>query len=216
MTTQATSTVGDAGDPVPRARGSLSGVQPVPSARRRGTHRAPDVRQGLTIGKGIGAYRNAAFACAARTGTDQEGSTLIGLLLTLIVLAILVTVVALSLGTTAKNPPGPGTTKSASVAGTTKSASVAACNQTVETVEAAIDAYRAQSPTGDYPATLAALTTTTTGTPANPNGPWLRQVPSAHVAKNGYAITYTATGTLTVKTKTTTLPATTAKACKTA
>jgi Tfp pilus assembly major pilin PilA len=155
---------------------------------------------------------------------NQEGSTLIGLLIGIIVLAIFAAIVVSAVGTTTKNASvagtknaSRGTTKNAS-ASATKNASVAACNQTVETVETALEAYEAQTPTGGYPTTLAELTRKTTDTPTNPKGPWLRQVPSARLTKNGYAITYTdtATGKVTVKTKTTTLPGTTATACKAA
>lgn len=141
-----------------------------------------------------------------RVTLDHEGSTLIGLVAGIIVLAILATVVVAVLNTT---------TKSSSVVGTTKAASVAACNQTVESVQSALEAYKAQTPTGRYPTTLGALTTQASDTPTNPTGPWLKQVPSAQLDKNGYAITYAAaTGTINVKTKTSTLPGTTATACK--
>ncbi len=161
------------------------------------------------------------------TYIGQEGSTLVGLVVGLIVLALLAGIVVLALGTPTKNAPVTGTTDHApvtgttdhaSVAGTTDNASVAACKQTVKTVQTALEAYKAQSPTGNYPTSLAELTTKTTDTPTNPSGPWLTQVPSARLTKNGYAIVYrgTATGKLTVKTKTTTLPGTTATACEAA
>jgi competence protein ComGC len=141
--------------------------------------------------------------------TDQEGATLIGLLVVIIGLAILASIVFIAVGTTTKN---------SSVGGTTKNSSVAACNQTVKTVETALEAYKAQTPTGNYPTSLAVLTTKTTDTPTNPRGPWLKQLPSAQLTRDGYAIAYTdtATGKLRVKTKTTTLPSTTATACKAA
>lgn len=172
-------------------------------------------------------YGQQSLLKARRNG---EGFALIGLVIGIVVLAVLATIVVLAVGgttttkapsgagTTTKIPSGLGTTNGASGGGTIKGASVVACNQTVETLESAIEAYKAQSPTGAYPATLAALTAKTTATPTNVKGPWLTQVPSARLTKNGYAIVYTgtATGKLTVKTKTTTLPGTTVTACKAA
>jgi len=154
---------------------------------------------------------------AGRRG-NQEGFAIIGLLVGIIVLAILAMVVVVAVDSTTQNPSVAGTTKNHSVAGTIKDASVAACDQTVKTVQTALEAYKAQTPTGNYPTSLTVLTKKTTETPANPRGPWLEQMPSAQLAKNGYSIMYTdtATGKLTVKTRTTTLPGTTATACRTA
>lgn len=162
----------------------------------------------VTVRDRTGTHLHGLAAPCARE-RSQEGSTLIGVVLGIIVLAVLACIVVLAVGTTTKNAP---------VAGTTKNASVVACNQTVKTLETALEAYKAQSSTGSYPTTLAVLTTKTTETPTNPRGPWLKQVPSAQLTKNGYVISYTdtATGKLTVKTKTTTLPGTTATACKAA
>jgi Tfp pilus assembly major pilin PilA len=178
-----------------------------------------DVPGDAAAGEGADPHARALTALAARKTTEQEGSTIIGLLVGIIILAILAAVVALAVDRTTKSASVAGTTtKSASVAGTTRAASVAACNQTVKTVETALEAYKAETPTGNYPRSLAALTTKTTDTPTNPRGPWLSQIPSAQLAKNGYAITYTgtATGKLTVKTKNTTLPGSTPTACRTA
>jgi prepilin-type N-terminal cleavage/methylation domain-containing protein len=114
----------------------------------------------------------------------EEGFTLIELLIVIIILAILATIVIFAVGTTTKN------------------ASVAACNETVKTVETAVEAYKAQTPTGNFPASLTVLLTQTKATPTNPKGPWLREKPTATDAKNGYAIVYTpATGAVTVTSK---------------
>ncbi len=145
---------------------------------------------------------------ATREWLDQGGWTVFGILVGMVLLAILAAIVASASDTT---------TTSKSVVGATRDASVVACAATVRTVQAAIEAYAAQAPTGNYPATLAVLTKKTTATPTNSSGPWLRQVPSAQVGKNGYALVYkAATGELTVVTKTTRLPGSTAAACKTA
>jgi prepilin-type N-terminal cleavage/methylation domain-containing protein len=116
----------------------------------------------------------------ARKG--DEGFTLIELLIVIIILAILATIVIFAVGTTTKN------------------AAIAACKSTVKTVETAVEAYAAQTPTGTYPATLTVLLKKD----ATGNGPWLKEAPSATVKKNGYAIGYTAaaTGKVTVKTAT--------------
>lgn len=116
----------------------------------------------------------------------EEGFTLIELLIVIIILAILATIVIFAVGTTTKN------------------AAVAACKSTVKTVETALEAYKAQTPTGTYPNALTTLTKkTTTVTANNPVGPWLKSLPNATVAHNGYAIgTYTkATGNFLVLTK---------------
>lgn len=115
-----------------------------------------------------------------RDKRSDEGFTLIELLIVVIILAILATIVIFAVGTTTKN------------------AAVAACKSTVKTVESALGAYAAQTPTGNYPTAIATLTTKQTG-----KGPWLRQAPSATVTKNGYAIgTYSSTtGKFKVSTK---------------
>lgn len=115
---------------------------------------------------------------------EDAGFTLIELLIVIIILAILATIVIFAVGTTTKN------------------ASVAACQTTLKTVQTAVEAYKAQTPTGKYPATLTVLLTKTTTTATNPKGPWLKEKPTATPAKNGYQITYTGTsGAVTVKSK---------------
>ena len=114
----------------------------------------------------------------------DEGFTLIELLIVIIILAILATIVIFAVGTTTKN------------------AALASCKSTVKTVQTALEAYKAQTATGTYPATLAALGTKT---PTNAtNGPWLKSVPSPTLAKNGYAFSAYSptTGTFDVATKT--------------
>jgi type II secretion system protein G len=97
----------------------------------------------------------------------EEGFTLIELLIVIVILAILAAIVVFAVGTTTTN------------------AKVAACNSDAKSVETAAEAYKAQN--GSYPANMAALST------VGPNGPWLRQPPSATVAANGYTITLGAT-----------------------
>ncbi len=114
---------------------------------------------------------------------DDEGFTLIELLIVIIILAILATIVIFAVGTTTKN------------------AALASCKSTVKTVQTALEAYKAQNPTGKYPGTLKTLTKNT-GT----NGPWLKSVPNtstATVAKYGWAFTpyHQTSGTFTVTTK---------------
>jgi general secretion pathway protein G len=100
---------------------------------------------------------------------DEGGFTLIELLIVIIILAILAAIVVFAVGTTTGN------------------AKAAACNSDAKSVEVALEAYKAQSSTATYPPTGAAgQTALTTG---GPNGPWLRQWPSATVANQGYAIT---------------------------
>jgi general secretion pathway protein G len=114
----------------------------------------------------------------------DEGFTLIELLIVIIILAILATIVIFAVGTTTKN------------------AALASCKSTVKTVQTALEAYKAQTPTGTYPATLAVLATKTT---ANTNGPWLKAMPNTNTTtlKSGWAIHYNGTvGTFTVTTKT--------------
>ena len=118
----------------------------------------------------------------------DEGFTLIELLIVIIILAILATIVIFAVGTTTKN------------------AALASCKSTVKTTQTALEAYKAQTPTGTYPATITALTTatSTTGTTV---GPWLKAAPnqSATTLKSGWAIvSYSPTaGSFSVKTKAT-------------
>jgi general secretion pathway protein G len=87
---------------------------------------------------------------------DEDGLTLIELLVVLVVLAILAAMVVFAVGATTQN------------------AVSAACNADAKSVEAAVEAYRAQ--TGSFPATLSRLTQPVT-TNAGTVGPWLRSVP---------------------------------------
>ena len=126
---------------------------------------------------------------------NEEGFTLIELLIVIIILAILATIVIFAVGTTTKN------------------AALASCKSTVKTVQTALEAYKAQTPTGTYPASITVLTTK-----ATTKGPWLKQVPATTYTKSGWAITgyVQATGKFTVKTKGTTagLATTNATVCK--
>jgi prepilin-type N-terminal cleavage/methylation domain-containing protein len=106
---------------------------------------------------------------------NEGGFTLIELLIVIIILAILAAIVVFAVGTTTTN------------------AKQSACNSDAKSVETAVEAYKAQL--GKDPAAMTDLTT------AGPNGPWLRQIPSATVAQNGYAITLVAnTGEVDVDT----------------
>ncbi|MDA8316827.1 MAG: prepilin-type N-terminal cleavage/methylation domain-containing protein [Actinomycetota bacterium] len=128
----------------------------------------------------------------ARLEKDRgdEGFTLIELLIVIIILAILATIVIFAVGTTTKN------------------AALASCQSTVKTVQTALEAYKAQTPTGSYPTALTKLATTVTvGTTTK--GPWLKTAPhtgATTVTKYGWAfVAYnSATGKFTVKTKGTT------------
>ena len=113
----------------------------------------------------------------------DEGFTLIELLIVIIILAILATIVIFAVGTTTKN------------------AAFASCQSTVKEIQTALEAYKAQTATGTYPANLAALATT-----ATTKGPWLKTAPhtlTTTVTKFGWAFTaYNSTkGTFTVTTK---------------
>jgi prepilin-type N-terminal cleavage/methylation domain-containing protein len=94
---------------------------------------------------------------------NDEGFTLIELLIVIIILAILAAIVVFAVGTTTTN------------------AKASSCNADAKSVETAVEAYKAQQ--GAYPPSMAALTT------AGPNGPWLREAPSATLATNGYVVT---------------------------
>ena len=108
---------------------------------------------------------------------DEGGFTLIELLIVIIILAILAAIVVFAVGTTTTN------------------AKASSCNADAKSVETAVEAYKAQQ---GIPANMAALTT------AGPNGPWLRQAPTATLATNGYVITLVAsTGEVDVTNNTT-------------
>jgi|SRR5579872_3353710 len=102
----------------------------------------------------------------------DEGFTLIELLIVIVILAILAAIVVFAVGTTTTN------------------AKQSACNADAKSVESAVEAYKAQNAT--YPAAMTDLTK------SGPSGPWLREVPSATVASNGYAITLGANGVVNV------------------
>jgi prepilin-type N-terminal cleavage/methylation domain-containing protein len=109
---------------------------------------------------------------------EEEGFTLIELLIVIVILAILAAIVVFAVGTTTTN------------------AKVSACNSDAKSVETAVEAYKAQ--VGSYPASLAALTV------PGPNGPWLRQVPTATLLNNGYVISLVSgTGEVDVQNNTT-------------
>ena len=116
----------------------------------------------------------------------DEGFTLIELLIVIIILAILATIVIFAVGTTTKN------------------AAFASCESTVKSVQTALEAYKAQTPTGTYPAALATLAKAVKiGTTTK--GPWLKSAPHT-TTQNKYGWAMTAynktTGAITVTTKT--------------
>jgi general secretion pathway protein G len=76
-----------------------------------------------------------------RERSESEGFTLIELLIVITILGILAAIVVFAVGTTGKN------------------ATTASCESDVKTVETALEASKAQSPTGAYDATIAALIT---------------------------------------------------------
>ena len=129
-----------------------------------------------------------------RRQRGDEGFTLIELLIVIIILAILATIVIFAVGTTTKN------------------AALASCQSTVKTVQTALEAFKAQTPTGTYPTHLATLAKKV-GTGTTAKGPWLKSAPhytttasqtSTNVKKYGWAFTAyskTATGTFKVQTK---------------
>ena len=125
----------------------------------------------------------------ARLEKDRgdDGFTLIELLIVIIILAILATIVIFAVGTTTKN------------------AALASCQSTVKTIQTALEAFKAQTPTGAYPTKLSTLATTV-GTAPTTKGPWLKTAPhtgSTTVTKYGWAFpTYSSTsGTFEVLTK---------------
>jgi general secretion pathway protein G len=87
---------------------------------------------------------------------NEGGFTLIELLIVIIILAILAAIVVFAVGTTSKN------------------AVAASCRADAKSVETAAEAYHAQ--TGVYPASVSALTASTS-TNGSTVGPWLRAVP---------------------------------------
>ncbi len=105
---------------------------------------------------------------------DEGGFTLIELLIVIVILAILAAIVVFAVGTTTTN------------------AKQSACNADGKSVETAVEAYKAQ--VGSYPAAMTDLLA------AGPNGPWLRQAPSATVANNGYTIALASGGVVNVTT----------------
>lgn len=118
-------------------------------------------------------------------GDSEIGFTLIELLIVIIVLGILAAIVIFSL------------------TGVTGQSEAAACASDAKTVETAVSAYYAEN-NDTYPA---ALTDLTAGPPGQPHGPYLRAVPTATIAANGYVISLAATGgEVDVATKAVTTP----------
>ena len=103
---------------------------------------------------------------------NEGGFTLIELLIVIIILAILAAIVVFAVGSTSQN------------------AKVSSCNADAKSVETAAEAYKAQE--GSWPASMTAMTTTFAdqANSSVSDGPWLRQVPRATVANNGYLIVY--------------------------
>lgn len=118
------------------------------------------------------------------TGGSENGFTLIELLIVIIVLGILAAIVIFSL------------------TGVTGQSEAAACQSDAKTAETAVSAYYAEN-NDAFPASLTALTTTD----LSGHGPYLRAIPTATVAANGYQIGYTAaTGAVNIITATDAAP----------
>ena len=110
---------------------------------------------------------------------DDQGVTLVGLVVVIVVLATLVTAVLLGVGNTARS------TRHERALPTR--AAFVSCRSTVAAVKAALQVYRAETPTGSYPATLADLAAST----GQANGPVLKQAPqtaAGALTKDGWAL----------------------------
>ena len=113
-------------------------------------------------------------------GDSEVGFTLIELLIVIIVLGILAAIVIFSL------------------TGVTGQSEAAVCASDAKTVETAVSAYYAEN-NDTYPNLLTDLTA---GPPTQLHGPFLRAIPTATVAANGYVITLVpGTGEVDVATK---------------
>lgn len=97
----------------------------------------------------------------------DSGFTLIELLIVIVILGILATVTVFAVG------------------GITDRGSKSACSADLKTLEVAIESFRAQSPTGAYPANTAALVGATG---------FLRSAPTYFQTTGGGTITKTASG----------------------
>jgi Tfp pilus assembly protein PilE len=129
--------------------------------------------------------------------SDDEGVVLVQLLVVVALLAILAAIALVAVGTTTTTGPRRPAAAPAARA-------YASCRTTVASVESALQAYKAEEPTGTYPATLRMLAERTSVRTA---GPWLRSAPSttatpAGLSTHGWAITSyrSATGTFDVAT----------------
>lgn len=95
----------------------------------------------------------------------DQGVTLVGPVLVILILAVLVTGVLLVVGST--------TERTRHEPALASRAAFASCRSTVAGVKAALQVYRAERATGSYPATLANLAVAT----GQANGPVLKQAP---------------------------------------
>ena len=109
----------------------------------------------------------------------DHGVALVGLVVVIVILAVLVTVVLLAVGTTTKG--------ARHELAQPARAAFASCRSTVVTVKEALQVYRAEVVTGNYPATLADLAVAT----GQANGPVLKQAPQTHagaLTKDGWVL----------------------------
>lgn len=110
---------------------------------------------------------------------DERGATLVGLVAVIVILAVLVAALLLALGSAAK--------RTRHELALPARAAFISCRSTVGAVKAALQAYRAEMVTGNYPATLADLAAAT----GKANGPVLKQAPQTTVGaltKDGWAL----------------------------
>ena len=122
--------------------------------------------------------RAAVRTSAPKEARDDQGVTMVGLVVVVVILALLVTAVLLGVGTTRSTHH--------ELALPTRAAFVS-CRSTVAAVKAALQVYRAETATGSYPATLADLAAST----GQANGPVLKQAPQAAagaLTKDGWAL----------------------------
>ena len=109
---------------------------------------------------------------------DDQGATLMGLVVVVVILALLVTAVLLGVGTTRSTRHE---------LALPARAAFTSCRATVAAVKAALQVYRVETLTGSYPATLADLAATT----GQANGPVLKQAPpttTAALTKVGWVL----------------------------
>ncbi len=109
----------------------------------------------------------------------DQGATLIGLVAVIVVLAVLAAAVLLAVSSTTK--------RTRHELALPARAAYASCRSTIVAVKAALQVYRAEMVTGNYPATLADLAAST----GQANGPVLKQAPqtaAGALTKDGWEL----------------------------